>query len=243
MNNIEIIQRTKQHWGYITKLKNYEKRGVKAFLLDSMGTDHFPVAIAKEMGFEVRWLPDYCSDEVSDFAIVQLFLLKRKIHPNFPENTANQPCLVIGSEGNIGKLVCVKFSGLGMDVLNWDVKLGFDEQILLDWLGVAKVIVFCCDLNVSTKHFLKTKHFKLMRNKPFIINPVGRLGLVSLKLIKKYLDKEVISGYACDEKIRGSLSRDSRCLFTPHQGWKSIQSKNKREKFLKRIKYELEHNK
>lgn len=240
LNEIEVVKRTQSHWGGETKLKNCKAQGVKGFLLDSMGTDHFPVEAAKRMGFVVRWLPDYCSSEVADFSLFQLFMLKRRIAPDFPECTREKVCLVIGSEGNVGKKVVELFKGAGNKVVGYDLKIPVDKGFFDYWLERAKLIVFCCDLNPSSEGLLKTRHFRLMWNKPFVLNPVGRLGLVSLKLIKKYLDKDVISGYACDEFVKGPLAKDLRCFFSGHTAWRSNQSKNRKEKVLKQVRKEIE---
>jgi len=239
-NQIEIVKRTSKPWGGEEKLVKRKKEGVKAFFLDSMGTDHFPVRQAIEMGFIVKNLPDYCSEEVSDFTITQLFMLKRQVAPEYPELMVGEPCLVIGAGGKIGSKVCEKMSGIGMNILPWDIKYGFEEANFLEYLSVAKVIVFCCDLNLSTKDYLKEKHFRVMKNRPFILNPVGRIGLVSLARLKKFLDLEGVSGYACDDPIRGSFGKDKRCFVSPHLAWKSVQSRNKRAYFKKKILKEIQ---
>lgn len=239
MDKILIVDRTPKPVWFPRKLKEAWNKGVRGFILNSMGTDHFPVATAKRIGFKVRALPDYCSEEVAGHAFKLLQDLV--ISVRYDRAIYFQTCLVVGSEGQIGKQVCALAEEKEMTVLKHDLTLKQSNKQLLINLGRAKIVFLCLPLTKETKYFFNTDTFKACkRMSPFIVNVSGRNDLVNTYALLTALRKNLVSGYAIDEEQSYLLNRNIKVVWTPHVGWKSKQSIKKREIFLVSLRVEME---
>lgn len=238
-DKIIVVERTQKPIWNSDKLKTAWNKGARAFFLNSMGFDHFPVGKARRMGFIVEYLSDYCSEELAlhGFKMLDRLLIKTE----YDDPIYSDVCLVIGSEGNVGKQVVEKAEFKGMRVLKHDISLGHTDKDFVNALQKAKVIFICVPLNSKTKFLFDERIFYLARNKaPFIINVSGRHGLVSPQNLLRAVNNDWIHGYACDDN-----PRDFRMLskwnfhFTPHVGWRSnasiIKRKELTEKALDKI--------
>lgn len=241
---IELQRREYANWNSI-KLKEAYNSGLRIVILNSMGSDPFPIESAKRIGLIVKTLPDYCSDELSSHAFNMLIQLARKVgYKGFSNKTA----LIIGSEGNVGKKVCSKSLDRSFKVLKHDIALGHTEKDLLTKLKKSDFVFLCIPLNKRSNSFLRKEHFEAMQKKPLVINVSGRTGLVNSYALLKALRENLISGYACDESVyeRRFFYQDHKLLFTPHIGWRSKKSEKKREELLKQLwkeaKQELNYN-
>lgn len=219
------VDRVGDCWGGREELLRYRFEGVKGFFLNSMGVDHFPVVLARRMGFVVEWLPDYCSDFLGQFAWEQALKLIDKVRGGSSFLLAGKVCLVVGSNGNLGRVVCSIARGFGLIVLEFDVVFSYcNNVLLLEWLRKASLIFLCCPLTDVTRDYFKVEHYGVMENKPFIINPVGRLGLLDLRELFWQINEGVVAGYFCDELYLDGVSEYASAVFTPHVGWKCVES-------------------
>lgn len=215
-----------------------DKCGYFALLTESTGFDNIP------SGKDCFHLDDYSSDSVASWCKFALLWLGLKVNlclPNFGGREvwrlgvefAGKNCLVIGSEGAIGKAVVREMKGSGLNVYGFDVVCDQDtEERLLYLLERVSVIVLCVPLNASTSNYLKPKHFSAMKLKPFIINPV-RSPLVDLQLVEWGIRNNNISGYAMDEMPGGSLSGSNNCFFTPHIASRTKEAQKRKKKMIK----------
>ncbi len=235
------IQRTKESWGGIEKLKSERENGTKGFLLDSTGFDHFPVKLARELGFAVKWLPDYSSSIVSQNGFKLLHELNKKVNGLFVSEFDGKDALIIGADGHIGKKVLKIAEGYSMNAIGCDVAdYNQNPDLMLSWLRDSEFIFFCCDLNPSSKDYFKIRHYKAMKNKPLIINVVGRLELIDLNRLGVCLSLGLVGGYACGEIPALHPIKNRRdCLFTEHNGWKSIEAIDRRIKAQEKVRNEL----
>jgi len=221
-NEIELVHRTKNKFS-VGRLKTFKRKGVKAFLLCSTGIDHFPVKEALDMGFIVKNVYYGSENAVAPHGfrmLDNLNILISKKHGllEYPK----QEAIIIGSSGNVGRRMAQICKGYGMQVYGHDIKNKFSsKEKLLEKLFAVKFIFLCCNLNNSTKDYFSDEEFKQMENFPIIINVVGRLDLIPLKKISKYLSSGTICGYACDELTNSKLKNNPNCLFTKHIGWKT----------------------
>ncbi len=223
------VRRTNHRWGGVKKLKECRRKKIKAFQLLSTGTDHFPVKEALEMGFVVKNLQYESEKAVAPYAFKLMDQLNRKIYDDYIIEYSGKDILIIGSEGSIGRKVCKIGSAYEMNVLDYDVSNVNDTpQRLLRWLKRAKFIIFCCDLNPSSKNYFKAKEYNAMKQCPLIINPVGRLGLLDLNRLNLYINKGTIAGYACDQIPQHPLKNNLSCVFTDHIAWKTGESFDRR---------------
>ena len=127
--------------------------------------------------------------------------------------------------------------GFGCHVLDYDVV--FRKRRHLDfWLGFAELIFICTP---EIKGFLlDEREFKLMKNRPLVVNVSGRVSLVNEKVLHDFISRGWVRGYACDEKSE----EHKHCFFQKHQGAKSIEAIERREKELeKNIKTLIDRHK
>lgn len=221
-SEIKTIERTRKY--SLKHLKRFKKEGIKAILLLSTGTDHFPVKEAEEMGFIVKNVYYRSELAVASFGFKLLDDLNRKIFTRYPFEYEGKTAIIIGSAGRIGKKLNKICRGYGMKVYAHDIKNKFSTAKKLQKnLLIAKAIFLCCDLNNSTKNYFNSNDYLLMNNSPLIINVVGRLELISLHELQKYLYTDTVGGYACDEIPRHPLINHKNCLFTKHIAWKSSE--------------------
>jgi len=230
---IQLERREYADW-HSAKLKKAFNTGLRVVILNSMGSDPFPIESARGIGLTVKTLPDYCSDELSNHAFRMLITLARKVHyKGFSDKTV----LVIGSEGNVGRKIVLKCKERNFKVLKHDLVFNHTERNLKIKLPKADFVFLCIPVVRRTKNFLNKKHFVLMKKKPLIVNVSGRLLLVNNRDLISALKQNQIRGYACDESVydRRFFYYDDRLLFTPHIGWISSKSEKKRELFLKSL--------
>ena len=221
-NEIELVYRTKKNFS-VGRLNTFKRKGIKAFLLCSTGTDHFPVKEALDLGFIVKNVYYGSENAVAPHG----FRMLDNLNAIMSETKglleySNQEAVIIGSKGRVGKRMFKICKGYGMKVYGHDIKKKFStREKLKNKLLSAKFIFLCCDLNNSTKDYFSDEEFKAMDNFPIIINVVGRLDLIPLTKIKKYLDNGTLGGYCCDELTKGNLRYNLQCVFTNHVGWKT----------------------
>lgn len=220
-------------WGGLKRLKEYKRKGVKAYFLNSMGEDHFPVTEAREFGAVVKSLRgiDYCSKTAAQKGFNLLNLLNEKVHGEFISEYDQKELLIIGSDGNFGQEVMKLASGYGMSILDYDVKNDrCTEERLMEWITRAEIIFFCCDANPSSQDYFKAKHYSAMEHTPLIVNPVGRLKLLNIARLNHFLNTGIVGGYACDEIPKNTIKNHEKCVFTDHNCWKSEEALRRREK-------------
>jgi len=134
----------------------------------------------------------------------------------------NKEAVIIGSMGRVGGQMAKICRGYGMKVYGHDIKKKFSSrEKLKEKLITANFIFLCCDLNESTKDYFSKEEFELMENLPIIINVVGRLQLINLNTIKKFINNGTLGGYCCDEKTNSEIKYNQKCHFTKHIGWKT----------------------
>jgi len=234
------IDRTKNSEWTPTKLKSVWNAGTRGFLLNSMGTDHFPVERARNIGFVVKSLPDYCSREVAEHGFKLLQSLAIKIRYDRPVYSST--CLIIGSEGNIGSEVQDIARLKDMDVLTHDVILGHTEKELKKKLRKAKIIFLCIPLNQYTQGFYDVDKIKVSSKiRPLLINVSGRESLVDKLAVNRALNSGKLEGYAIDEDLTDRRFRfHGKVFWTPHVGWESKESVKLRKKLLIEVRESLE---
>jgi len=237
LNYKDKIKTTRQ----LNKLK---KDGYTKILLASMGEDNVNKDLAEKNGFTVHNIGDYSSKSVAEFAILQLLVLSRRVVRCKPKyfqwghglELHKKNCIVIGGEGRIGRQVAYICKGLGMRVRVFDKVISQTRSDLQGFLKQAHVIFLCLNLDSSTKNFLSESDFRLMENKPLIINPC-RIELLDLKVVKQALDHGLISGYACDEVTDFLLNDYPNVFFTPHVATHTTDAQFRKKRLLD-VKFE-----
>ncbi len=230
---IQLERKDYRNWNSL-KLKITFNSGVRIIILNSMGTDPFPVEIAKRIGLTVLSLPDYCSEELSDHAFKLFGNLSAKTRLPL-SNFVN--VLVVGSEGNVGRKVVQKCRERKFGVLKHDVVLGHSKKDLVDFCNKVDVVFVCIPLIPQTTRLFDSEFFGQMENGNLLfVNVSGRMRLFTYYSIFSALRLGLIGGYACDEVVTDKrLVMHDRMFFTPHVGWRSLESVRRREVFLKEL--------
>lgn len=234
MNKIIELQRIRYSDWNSLKLKLAYNAGLRVVILNSMGTDPFPVEQAKRIGLRVYSLPDYCSSELSDHAFKLMGNLVRQTNFDLPDVVT---VLVVGSQGNVGKKVVEKCVEREFIVLKHDIVLKHARKDLEKAVSKVNVVFVCVPVTKETSGMFDLFLFrKTEENSPLFINVSGRMVLFKKNDLLSALKLGLISGYACDSDVSDRrFYMHHKMFFTPHVGWKSIKSERKRELFLEEL--------
>ena len=231
-NIIQINRKDFNKWT-TKKLKETYCTGTRGIILNAMGTDLFPIKKAKKIGYNVKSLPDYCSNEVARHAFT---LENNLIKTTHTINTWQKKHLIIGSKGNIGSKVLERLLYYEIPCIEHDPKAGHTKKDLNEKLKTAEIILTCIPLTKETKEIYDKKFFDECKAKPLIINVSGRNQLFKLTDLATALDNKTISGYASDEYTKYKhLLNNENVYLTDHVGWYSPNAVQKRNFLLKEI--------
>ena len=165
----------------------------------SIGMDKVDAAAAAAAGIQVRNVPDYCTEEVSDHAIALLLAAERRLVPlarngatDWPvrDRTLLEPIrrlrgqvLGLVGAGRIGRLVGRKARALGFTTIAFDPVLtsapddGLELIAFEDLLRTADAIVLCAALTAGSRGLIGAE--ALQKTKPgVIVVNVARGGLI-----------------------------------------------------------------
>jgi len=184
-----------------------------------VGLDRIDLDAAKEAGIEVRYLPGWSAEEVSDHAIALIFALARKLLPldrwvrdgNWGYAGEQRTVRIVGKRlgliglGAIARRVAAKAIGLGLSVVAHDPFVGpcaFEEAgvqpaSLDQLLASSDFVSLHVPLNASTAGLLGAKEFGQMKEGAFLIN-TARGGLVDEPALVAALRSEQLAGAGLD---------------------------------------------
>lgn len=213
-NNFMLVE----SFEHKVKLNDWIDAGKPFILTKTRGLDHLPERAPKE------GLPDYCSQDLAEWSLLKaLQLLRReKQNRNKPhsqcvtgERLAGKKVVVVGSMGATGRAVTRLFKAVGCEVAGYDL-LDKGNTSLRELYKDAKIIVICVTGN--KKNIIKDYNFDEMRNKPILINPLGR-HVVTVASIKRAFNSGKIGGYAFDDQLGLSpFAKHFLVEWTPHTG-------------------------
>lgn len=186
----------------------------------SAGYDHIDVAAIKERGMTLSRVPHYGTRTVAEYAIALLFALSRNAFQSYTdlrENTivpdlsvyegfdvAGKTLGVIGT-GAIGSNVCTLATGLGMDVVAYDVvpdkrvsALPRVRYVTLEaLLARADVVTLHVPSLPQTKHLMNAERFALMKPGSYLIN-TARGDVVNTAALLAALESGQLAGAGLD---------------------------------------------
>jgi D-3-phosphoglycerate dehydrogenase len=158
--------------------------------------------------------------------------------------------------GRIGKILSLYGHAFGMDVVFYDIRKikgagNFVRPLSLKrLLRTSDVISVNIPLNDKTRHFIKAKHFMLMKKNTILLN-TSRGAVVDESALLKALRNGLIAGAALDvlegENIKGKISKkhpliryagkNRNLIISPHIAGSTYESMRKTSYFIsKRIK-------
>ncbi|MGQ0430124.1 MAG: C-terminal binding protein [Gammaproteobacteria bacterium] len=209
------------------------------------GWDCVDTVAASEHGIAVSVVGEYCTDEVADHTLALLLALNRQIiayheqvqfRHSFRWNEvtgikrlAGQTLGIVGF-GRIGRAVCRRAIGFGLDVIAHDPQV--DAATITDHgakpadfdqlLAGADIVSLHCNLDAGSRGLLDRAAFARMRRKPLLLN-VARGALVVESDLVQALDRGQIAGAGLDvlcedspDLSRHPLAGRRDVLLTPH---------------------------
>lgn len=229
-----LISNTEIEAKHIESLKN-----CKIIARQGVGFNNIDLITSKEKGIVVTNVPDYCTDEVSDFTITLILSALRHI-PTYnrhiregiwyresimveagfpPMRRLNTLTLGLVGFGRIGREVAKKAKVFGFEILTSDpyMTAEFAEEHgakLVDFETIIKesdVISIHSPLTADNKHLFNLDVFKKMKDTAILIN-TARGPLVKEEDIIVALKEKIIAGAALDVTEVEPLPRDSGLL-------------------------------
>ncbi len=222
-----------------------ELRRCKVICRYGVGVDTVDLPAATESGIVVAFVPDYCTDEVSNHAAALILALHRGVVAldravkagNWQFRVAapiarltGQTLGIIGL-GRIGFMLAEKLRGFGLHIQAadpyrqdwpaWVRRVSTDEV-----LATSDIVSVHCPLTAETRHLIDAPALRKMKSSAFLVN-TARGGVVDPEAILQALREKWIAGAALDvqevEPMPGSdaLAEQKNVILTPHSGWYS----------------------
>jgi D-3-phosphoglycerate dehydrogenase len=237
-----------------TKLRLIIRAGV--------GLDNIDVAHAHSRGVEVRNTPDASSNAVAELTIGYLFALARSICQASVSLSAGKwekKRFGMGSElagktlgligfGRIGRLVALKASTLGMDVLFYRrtqvEAIGATQVSLDELLARSDFISLHVPHTPETHQLLGSEEFAKMKDGAFIVN-CARGGILDEAALAEAILSGKLAGAALDvfadeKEDRGRhLTALPEMIGSPHMGAGTIEAKRRVADEVARIAIEV----
>lgn len=237
--------------GIITQYGQFTRRVLKALrrckviCRYGVGVDTVDLDAATEYGIIVAFVPDYCTDEVSNHAAALILALHRHLVPLNREVTAGHwqfrvaaptarllgQTLGIVGLGRIGTLLAEKLRGFGLNIVatdpyrqdwpDWVGRVSLDEL-----LARSDIVSLHCPLTTETHHLINLAALRKMKPSAYLVN-TARGGVVDPEAIVQALREKWIAGAALDvqevEPMPGGhpLAGLDNVILTPHAGWYS----------------------
>lgn len=217
----------------------------------AVGFDNIDLEAATELGIRVVNVPDYCTEEVSEHAVMLLLAVARKLcilnksvknadwdfQQMVPVQRLNGKTVGLVGFGRIGRMTARKLSGFHFRLLACDPyvdpELAEEDGVeFVDFERLAAEADFISlhvPLDEETKHMLDANVFNKMSRHPFIIN-TGRGGLICEEDLIAALDSGQIQGAALDVLETEPICSDhplrgyENVILTPHAAWYSEEA-------------------
>lgn len=219
----------------------------------SVGMDGVNAELAAAMGIEVSNVPGYCTEEVSDHAIVLLMCLQRSIVPLataaargswdihgrddfYTIRRISGTTLGVVGVGRIGRRTAEKARGLGMTTLGYDPytqpgdAAGVELVGLTELLERSDAVVLCAALTSGSRNLIGREELALMQPDAVLVN-VARGGLIDEEALAHALRTGELRAAALD--VRSNEPPDvttdplvglDNVLLTQHVGSVSIEA-------------------
>lgn len=199
-------------------LQKLAECNVKLIALRCAGFNNVDLDAAKKLGITIVRVPSYSPTAVAEHTAALLLALTRKIPQAYIRAKSGNFTLdgltgrslkgltsgIIGT-GKIGKETARIFSGLGMNVLLYDVKPdqewadknSFEYATLKELFSNSDVISLQCPLTDETKYIINRHSLELMKPDAILLN-TSRGALIETSALVEALKKKRIAGAALD---------------------------------------------
>lgn len=237
--------------GIITQYGAFTRRVLKALrrckiiVRYGVGVDTVDLTAATEYGIIVGFVPDYCTDEVSNHAAALILALHRGVRSLDREvragnwefraaapiaRLAGQTLGIVGL-GRIGLMLAEKLRPFGLTILatdpyrrdwpDWIRRVSLDEL-----LAVSDIVSLHCPLTAETRHLIGAAALQKMKRSAILVN-TARGGVVDTDALLQVLMERGLAGAALDvqevEPMAADhpLARMDNVILTPHSAWYS----------------------
>lgn len=206
-------------------------KNLKAVLVSSTSFSWVDQSFLKENNIPLINVKDWCTQAVSEYAMMMAQNLARKIplliQNNFELDYAkycgvelkNKTAGIIGM-GNIGKAIAGKAKGLGMNVIYWskNSKTDLGDYVQLDELFKTSDFIFptMAD-NVETKKIISDEHIKSMKATSYFVSIVHRY--YNHDLLIEMTKDEKISGYGFEDNEMKMSQLKGNIWVAPEYAW------------------------
>jgi len=237
--------------GIITQYGRFSRRVLKALrrckviCRYGVGVDTVDLTAATECEIIVAFVPDYCTDEVSNHAAALILALHRHLFAldrgakdgnwqfrlAVPIARLTEQTVGIVGLGRIGGMLAAKLRGFGMtlqatdpylqDWPDWVHRVSLDEL-----LATSDIVSLHCPLTDETRHLIDAAALRKMKPSAYLVN-TARGGVVDPEAILQALREKWIAGAALDvqeaEPMPGGhpLAGLDNVILAPHSGWYS----------------------
>ena len=237
--------------GIITQYGRFSRRVLKALrrckvlCRYGVGVDTVDLPAATECGILIGFVPDYCTDEVSNHAAALILALHRGIAPldravkagNWQFRVASPIARLTGQRvgviglGRIGFMLADKLRGFGLTIQatdpyrqdwpEWVHRVSLDEL-----LATSDIVSVHCPLTAETRHLIDAEALRKMKPSSYLVN-TARGGVVDPEAILRALREQWIAGAALDVQeiepmpVGHALAKLENVLLTPHSAWYS----------------------
>lgn len=213
----------------------------------AVGIDNIDISAATEMGIPVTNVPDYCTEEVSNHAMLLILSCAKKF--NLLEHAAqagdwdyavckpvhairNMTLGLMGC-GNIARCLAPKARTFGMKVIGYDPfladevfeKFGIERVRDLDaFLAASDFVNLQLHHNASTDKIVNADFLRKMKPTAYLIN-TARGGLVDEAALVEAVKDGVIAGAGLDVLSSESVTAEhpllhsDKIIVTPHAAW------------------------
>lgn len=195
------------------------------------GIDSFDQDAAKELGIQVRNVPNAFSEPVADSVLGYMLAFGRNLAgmdramkagtwQKIPGRALNESTVGVIGIGNVGKAVVRRLQGFGCRVLGNDIRTldpeetkGFAIELvsLDDLLAESDFVSVNCDLNPTSRHLLSDREFARMKSSSYLVN-CARGPIIDQKALIRALQNEEIAGVAMDVFEHEPIELDSPLL-------------------------------
>lgn len=232
-------------YGRFTRRALKELRRCKVICRYGVGVDTIDLAAATDYGIIVAYVPDYCTDEVSNHAAALILALQRHLLTldrgvkagNWQFRLAAPTARLMGQTlgiiglGRIGLMLAEKLRGFGLtlqatdpyrrDWPEWVRRVSLDEVLV-----TSDIVSIHCPLTTETRHLIDAAALRKMKPSAHLVN-TARGGVVDPEAILQALREKWIAGAALDVQETEpmpsghALAELENVILTPHAGWYS----------------------
>ena len=181
-----------------------------------VGVDNIDIEAATKKGIKVAYVPDYCTEEVSNHAVAmimnfarQISLLERSTRNKKWDVLISKPIFRLSEQtvgifglGRIGKSVAQKLQRFGVTLIANDPYIsrtlpGVQRVDFNTLLAESDYITIHAPLNAETRHTFDRKALTRMKKDAFLIN-TARGGIVDQAALFDAMARKEIKGAALD---------------------------------------------